>query len=124
MYDEPMKLEIYEKPALDVGEEDIRIQNILEALKKSGLSVYRYDLFANPDEFSSNKALQELLDREGIDALPVFFMDDFLIHWGDYPENKVIQKWFQLNCEGYNCKEGCDIERQGICQGCMGHKAG
>lgn len=113
-----MKLEIYEKPAVEVGSEDIRIQSILVGLENSGLTTERYDLFANPDEFESNETLKALMDQEGLDALPAFFVDDGLLHWGNYPENGAFLKWFDRGCGG-GC---CHSEKNGCCGKCGGSK--
>lgn len=89
------KMSIYE-PAMccetgicgvGVDPELIRISTVLNALKKNGVEVKRYNLSNAPMEFVNNKTINRFINEKGVDGLPVVMLDDAIIITSRYPTN-------------------------------------
>ena len=62
----------------------------LDKAKKSGVSVDRFTLAHQPEEYVKNTQVKGLLDSEGIDCLPLVFVGDELMTKGDYPSRAAL----------------------------------
>jgi hypothetical protein len=71
-----------------VDKELLRISTVLDNLNKNGVMVERYNLTSNPQIFVDNKTINELLDKEGSDVLPVTMVDGTVVKKNDYPTNQ------------------------------------
>ena len=47
--------------------------------------VKRYGLTTNPQEYVTNGEVSQLLNKEGVEVLPLIFLDDELLFKKDYP---------------------------------------
>lgn len=63
-----------------------RFAGFLAKLKESGVEVERYNLAQQPMAFAQNAEVRSLMEKEGVEALPLVFIDDDLVCKGDYPE--------------------------------------
>jgi len=70
-----------------VDEELLRISTVLNALKNNGVQVERFNLSNAPQEFVTNKTVNNYLKEHGADGLPVVVMEDEIIITGRYPSN-------------------------------------
>lgn len=57
----------------------------LDKAKKSGVVVDRFTLAHQPGEYVANTTVKGLLDSDGIDVLPLVFVDDEIMSKGGYP---------------------------------------
>ena len=57
----------------------------LDKAKKNGVEVDRFTLAHQPGEYVTNTTVKNMLDSDGIDCLPMVFVDDELVMKGDYP---------------------------------------
>lgn len=98
------KMSIYE-PAMccstglcgvGVDPELLRISTVLNALKKNGVEVQRFNLTNSPQEFVNNRAVNEFLNKKGVDELPVTVLDDEIVLAGRYPTNEEIVKLLNI----------------------------
>lgn len=64
----------------------VQLANFLTTLDSSKIEVNRYGLTTEPQEYVANKEVARILNEEGVDSLPLFFIDDELVFKGDYPE--------------------------------------
>ncbi|MCP4969863.1 MAG: arsenite efflux transporter metallochaperone ArsD [Arcobacter sp.] len=64
----------------------VQLANFLNTLDKSKFEVYRFGLTTEPQEYVLNKDVSRILKEEGVDSLPLFFIDDKLIFKASYPE--------------------------------------
>lgn len=89
------KMSIYE-PAMccdtgicgvGVDPELIRISTILNAMKKNGVGVDRFNLNSAPMAFVNNKTINAYINDKGPDGLPAVMLDDEIIITGRYPTN-------------------------------------
>lgn len=70
----------------DVDTKLVQLANFLISLDKSKFEVNRFGLTTEPAEYVSNKEVSRILNEEGVESLPLFFIDDELVFKGDYPE--------------------------------------
>ena len=63
----------------------IQLANFLTQLDKKSFEVNRFSLSSSPQEFIKNKEVARILNEEGVEYLPLFFLDDELIFKGEYP---------------------------------------
>ena len=62
----------------------------LDKAKKSGVTVDRFTLAHQPGEYVTNTTVKGLLDSEGIECLPIVFLDGEVISKGDYPSRVAL----------------------------------
>ncbi|WP_252311576.1 arsenite efflux transporter metallochaperone ArsD [Sinobaca sp. H24] len=55
--------------------------------------IERYNLSAEPQKFIENRDVQQILQKEGIDALPLTFVNDECRLKGRYPSNMELAEW-------------------------------
>ena len=70
----------------DVDTKLVQLANFLKSLDKSKFDVKRYGLTTEPAEYVSNKEVARILNEEGVDNLPLFFVDDEVVFKGEYPQ--------------------------------------
>lgn len=61
-----------------------RFASDLEWLKSQGHQVERFNLAQQPQEFAANRQVQQLLESEGTDCLPLVIVDDRVVSRGEY----------------------------------------
>ncbi|SES43303.1 arsenite efflux transporter metallochaperone ArsD [Salipaludibacillus aurantiacus] len=107
------KIEIFD-PALccptgvcgpDVDPELTRISRLHLKLVKNGYHVKRYNLAQEPDPFVTHKGVNELLEKEGPDALPAVVVDGKLAFYNRYPTMEEFSEWLGLDKEELQTKE-------------------
>jgi arsenite methyltransferase len=65
----------------------------LDAIKKAGVSVERFNLAQQPQAFVQNADVQTLLASEGTDVLPLIIVDGRIVSRGLYPSMEMLQMW-------------------------------
>ncbi|QAA32991.1 arsenite efflux transporter metallochaperone ArsD [Clostridium manihotivorum] len=73
-------------PSIDP--ELLRVATVLNNLKSRGIIVERYNLTNNPQAFLDNKEINELLNSDGIDILPVTMVEGVVVKTKAYPTNE------------------------------------
>lgn len=63
----------------------LQLANFLNSLDKKIFEVKRFGLSTNPQEYVSNSEVSRLLNEEGVESLPLIFLDDELLFKKDYP---------------------------------------
>ena len=63
----------------------VQLSNFLNSLDKNMFEVKRFGLSTNPQEYVANSEVSRLLNEEGVESLPLIFLDDELLFKGDYP---------------------------------------
>ncbi|WP_411683165.1 arsenite efflux transporter metallochaperone ArsD [Clostridium thailandense] len=104
-----------------VDPELMRVATVLNTLGKKGVKVERYNLTGNPQAFVDNKIINEILNSDGVDILPVTIVDDVVVKTKSYPTNEEFCKFLdipedyvkttgfkiRLKSKGCDCKDGC-----------------
>ena len=62
-----------------VDPELLRISTVLNALKKNGIEVDRFNLSGSPQEFVDNKVINKFINEKGVDDLPVTILDGEIV---------------------------------------------
>lgn len=103
-------------PSIDP--ELLRVSTVLNSLKIKGVVVERYNLSSNPQVFIDNKIINEILNRDGVKALPVTVVEDVVVKTKAYPTNQEFCKLLEvpedylktgmkIKAKGCGCKGGC-----------------
>jgi len=116
------KLEIYE-PAMccstglcgvNVDSELLRVSTTIDALKKKGAIIERFNLTSAPKAFVDNKTVNEYINKNGAKALPVILVNGEIVKTKVYPTNEEFEKWCGIkldgsknNSNGCGCSSGC-----------------
>ncbi|MCY6483835.1 arsenite efflux transporter metallochaperone ArsD [Clostridium aestuarii] len=106
-----------------VDPELLRVSTILNNLKNKGIIVERYNLTSNPQAFVDNKVINQLLNSDGIDILPVVIVNGEIVKTKAYPTNEEFCKLLEvpedylkitikkaipkIKSKGCGCKDGC-----------------
>ncbi|AKN31397.1 arsenic resistance operon repressor [Clostridium carboxidivorans P7] len=101
-----------------VNPELLRVATVLDNLKRKGIVVERYNLTSSPQAFVDNKVINEILNTEGIDVLPVTIVDNAVVKKGSYPTNEEFCKLLGIS-EDY-LKAGLKFKKKSGGCGCNG----
>lgn len=71
----------------------VQVAADIEALKKQGITVNRYNLAQDLDAFAGNATVKALLAANGTDILPVTFVDGQVCKEREYPTMAEFQEW-------------------------------
>jgi hypothetical protein len=72
---------------------DDRLAQFASALdwaRKSGADVERYDLGHQPGAFATNALVKALLEKDGMECLPLVLVDGQVLAKGEYPSREAI----------------------------------
>ena len=70
-----------------------QVAGFLHHLKELGVQVERFNLSQQPLAFVQNKQVNALLQSDGIEVLPLFFIDGALVLKGTYPDQEPRKEW-------------------------------
>ena len=95
------KVQIYDKPMCcstgvcgpQVDPVLPRFAGDLQWLKSQGHQVDRFDLAQQPQEFTTNGQVQQLLESEGVECLPLVIVDDRVVSRSEYPSRENLALW-------------------------------
>ena len=65
----------------------------LEWLQAQGHEVRRFNLAQDAGEFAKHPVVQKMLTDEGIECLPLVFVDDQVVSRGQYPTRASLALW-------------------------------
>jgi len=101
-------------PSVDT--ELLRISTVINSLKQNNIIIHRFGLSNEAMEFVNNKVINELLEKEGSDVLPVTLVDGEIVTKKRYPTNKELEEWLEVTIsektpdkekKECSCKSGC-----------------
>jgi uncharacterized protein (DUF488 family) len=75
---------------VSVDPELLRISTVLNALKKNGVAVDRFNLSSAPMAFVHNKVINTFINEKGVEELPVVMVDEQIVITGHYPTNEEL----------------------------------
>ena len=98
----------------------LRVSTVLNKLKNKGIIVKRYNLTNNPQAFVDNTTINQLLNSDGVDVLPVTILDGKVVKTKTYPTNEEFSKMLDIpeeylktkiqikaKAKGCGCGDGC-----------------
>jgi hypothetical protein len=81
----------------------------LSQLEGAGVVVERYNLAQQPMAFVQNPKVKAILEKDGVEALPLIFIDGELVLQGQYPDRPTRIAWLKrLHDEGEGIAEGVE----------------
>jgi hypothetical protein len=80
-----------------VDPELLRISTVINNLKSNGIVVERYNLSGNPQIFVDNKEINRILNKEGIEILPVTMVNGVIVKTKAYPTNDEISEFLRVD---------------------------
>lgn len=101
-----------------VDPELLRVSTALNSLKKKGIVVDRHNLTSNPQAFIDNKIINELLNSEGVDILPVTMVDEEVVKIKAYPTNKELCQMLDIPEDYLAVKKPLGIKIKSSNSGC------
>jgi len=97
----------------------MRIASLVNSLKEGGFDISRHGLSDEPQIFVSNRAISDLLQKNGAEILPVTILDGEVIKTKTYPTNEELSEWLNVrifaapqNKSGSGC---CGGSARGCC---------
>jgi len=73
------------------GEDSLaQFASIVDWAKRSGHQVERYDLGHSPGAFASNAFVRDMIEKEGMDVLPLVLIDGEVLIKGAYPSRDAV----------------------------------
>jgi hypothetical protein len=70
-----------------------RFASDLEWLKSQGHQVERFNLAQQPEEYTRNAMVQQMLQTAGVDCLPLVVVDGRMMSRGEYPTRENLALW-------------------------------
>lgn len=81
-------------PAIDP--ELMRVATVINSLKEKGIIIGRHGLSNEPMEFITNQVINDILQKEGADILPVTLVDGKVCKTKVYPTNQELSDWLGI----------------------------
>ena len=102
-------------PSIDP--ELLRMATVLNAVKEKGILIKRHGLASEPQDFVDNKVINDILQKEGADVLPVTLVDGEAVKTKEYPTNKELSEWLGIEIETKQTEKtsGCCCGPEGCC---------
>jgi len=96
----------------------LRLSKVFNNINKRGTVVERFNLTSNPQAFVDNSIINQLLNSDGIEILPVTILDGKVVKTKAYPTNEELCKFLeipeeylkskiQMKSKDCGCKGGC-----------------
>lgn len=77
----------------------MRMAAAVEALKRKGVDIKRHNLRDEPQLYVSNKVVNDFLQKEGAEGLPVTLVDGVIAVEKGYPTSKQLSEWSGVNLD-------------------------
>ena len=82
-------------PAIDP--ELLRVATAINSLQQKGVDIRRHGLSNDPMAFITNQTINDLLQTEGAEILPVTLLDGQVAKTKTYPSNQEFAEWLGIN---------------------------
>lgn len=101
-------------PSID--SELLRVSTVINNLDKNGIKIERYNLTSNPQAFVDNQMINELLNKDGIDVLPVTIVEGKIVKTNNYLTNEEFAKLLDVP-DSYLNKQAKPKSKRCCCEG-------
>lgn len=82
-----------------VDPELLRMATMVSNLQKAGKEIKRHNLSEEPQAYIDNAAINDVILKEGADALPVTLVDGNVMKKGEYPTDDELLEWSGVSKE-------------------------
>jgi hypothetical protein len=93
-------------------------------LKSQGVHVERFNLAQNPDAFTKDSVVEQMLTKVGIECLPLILVDDQVVSQGVYPSREELTAFTGIAAQKPPTKDRTSSSAQPTAQqksgGCCG----
>lgn len=103
-------------PTIDT--ELLRVSTVISNLEKNGIKVERYNLTSNPQAFVDNKMINDMLNKDGVEVLPVTIVDGKVAKTKDYLTNDELVKFLDIPESYLNVQTKVKVKSCGCKGGC------
>ncbi|MBI1384384.1 MAG: arsenite efflux transporter metallochaperone ArsD [Rhizobiales bacterium] len=79
----------------------------LEAASRNGVTVKRFNLGHEPAAFATSQVVRPLLEREGMECLPIVLIDDVVVSKGAYPSGDEMARRLGTSSKPAAASTGC-----------------
>lgn len=100
-------------PSIDP--ELMRMATVINSLKEKGVKISRHGLSSEPHDFITNQVVNNILQKEGSDILPVTLLDGEVVKTKEYPTNEELSKWSNVEVAMKPSKENSCCGSEGCC---------
>jgi hypothetical protein len=97
-----------------VDPELLRISTAINNLGKNGIMIERYNLSNAPQAFINNKEVNEFINKNGTNGLPITVLYDKIVIAGRYPTNEEISSLLGVPMTVFNANVS---KNNGCCGG-------
>jgi arsenite methyltransferase len=88
----------------------------LDWLKAQGVAVERYNLAHQPAAFAGQPDIREVLQRQGMHALPIIRVNGRIVSKGVYPSRDLLAGWTGLIAhQSLPLSQECGCSPEGCC---------
>ena len=105
-------------PAVD--ENLLRVSTVINRLEKKGIPIERHNLTDNPMIFIENKEINEMINTQGIEILPVTMVDGKVVKTGGYLTNEEFRVLLEIPKEYLVAGEEASKKQSSCCSGADG----
>ncbi|WP_160673586.1 arsenic metallochaperone ArsD family protein [Clostridium sp. C8-1-8] len=112
-----ISVEIFETVTCCSGgldKELLRVSSAINNLKQEGIAITRHNLSKDPQAFIDNKIINEYIQANGIEDLPITIVNDKIVKLDQYPTLSDFSEWFEITIDasseessGEGCSCGC-----------------
>ncbi len=74
----------------------IRVSTLINNLKNKGIIIERYNLATSPQVYLDNKIVNEMLNKYGVDILPITMVDGEVVKTKTYPTNEEFSRFLGI----------------------------
>jgi hypothetical protein len=103
-------------PSIDT--ELLRVSTLIRNLEKNGIKIERHNLTSDPQAFIDNKVINGMLDKDGVDVLPVTIVDGEVVKTKNYLTNDEFVKFLNIPESYLNVQEKVDNQAKVRLKGC------
>lgn len=94
----------------------MRVATTINQLKEKGIVIKRYGLASEPQAFVTNQTINDLLQKEGADILPITLVDGVVTKTKVYPTNQEFSEWLEVKLDSpFRLKTTCSCGPEGCC---------
>ena len=104
-------------PSIDP--ELLRMATVISFLKEKGIIIERHGLANEPQDFVTNKVINDILQKQGAEILPVTLVAGEVVKTKEYPTNEELSKWLGTDIQTKKPEKtggcGCGCGSEGCC---------
>ncbi|URZ04676.1 arsenite efflux transporter metallochaperone ArsD [Clostridium felsineum] len=82
-----------------INKELLRVATVINNMIKKGFNITRHNLSSEPQAFIDNKKINEYLNSEGAEVLPITLVDGEVKKLKEYPTNEEFANWLGVSKE-------------------------